>query len=42
LGDTKTALQAYKDYVKDNPGSPLAVKVAELEGKIPTNPVPAK
>ncbi len=33
LGDTKTALQAYKDYLKDNPGSPLAIKVAELEAK---------
>jgi len=33
LGDTPTALQAYKDYLKDNPGSPLAVKVAALEAK---------
>lgn len=33
LGDTKTALQAYKDYLRDNPGSSLAVKVAELEAK---------
>jgi len=33
LGDSQTALQAYKDYLKDNPGSPLAVKVAALEAK---------
>jgi predicted negative regulator of RcsB-dependent stress response len=31
LGDSQTALQAYRDYLKDNPGSPLAVKVAALE-----------
>ena len=33
LGDSQTALQAYKDYLKDNPGSPLALKVTELEVK---------
>ena len=33
LGDTQTALQSYKDYLKDNPSSPLAVKVAALEAK---------
>jgi hypothetical protein len=38
LGDMKTALQAYKDYVRENPGSPLVLKVAELEAK---NAVPA-
>lgn len=38
LGDMKTALQAYKDYVRENPGSPLVVRVAELEAK---NAVPA-
>ena len=41
LGDTKTALQAYKDYVKDNPGSPLSVKIAELQATAPAPP-PAK
>ncbi len=41
LGDTKTAVQAYKDYVKENPGSPLAVKVAELEARSSV-PAPAK
>ncbi|MGH7795484.1 MAG: tetratricopeptide repeat protein, partial [Candidatus Binatia bacterium] len=33
LGDDKTALAAYKEYLKDNPGSPLAVKIAALEAK---------
>ena len=41
LGDTKTALQAYKDYLKENPGSPLAIKVAELEAKSPAQTQPA-
>jgi len=33
LGDTAGAIAAYKDYLKENPGSPLAIKVAELEAK---------
>lgn len=33
LGDSATAIAAYKDYLKENPGSPLAVKLAELEAK---------
>ncbi|MGH7852514.1 MAG: tetratricopeptide repeat protein [Candidatus Binatia bacterium] len=33
LGDSATAIASYKDYLKDNPGSPLAVKLAELEAK---------
>jgi hypothetical protein len=41
LGDTKTAIAAYKDYVKENPGSPLGIKVAELEAKVPTTAAPA-
>jgi len=41
LGDTQIALQAYKDYLKDNPGSPLAVKVASLEAKS-SSPTAAK
>jgi predicted negative regulator of RcsB-dependent stress response len=41
LGDTKTALQAYKEYLKDNPGSPLAMKVAALEPKS-TSPTATK
>jgi predicted negative regulator of RcsB-dependent stress response len=33
LGEVPTAIAAYKEYVKDNPGSPYAVRVAELEAK---------
>jgi hypothetical protein len=33
LGDTQTAIAAYKEFLKENPGSPLAIKVAELEAK---------
>jgi hypothetical protein len=33
LGDAGAAVRAYKEYMKDNPGSPLAIKVAELEAK---------
>jgi hypothetical protein len=40
IGDIKTAVQAYKDYLKETPGSPLAVKVAELEAKIPAQTPP--
>lgn len=35
LGDTKTAIATYKEYVKENPGSPFAIKLAELEAKGP-------
>jgi predicted negative regulator of RcsB-dependent stress response len=39
LGDTATAIAAYKEYLKDNPGSPLALKLAELEtNSAPTSP----
>ena len=41
LGDTAAALAAYREYVKDNPASPLALKVAELEAKAPA-PAPSK
>lgn len=41
LGDTPGAIQGYKDYLKDNPGSPFAVKLAELEAKAPA-PAAAK
>ena len=40
-GDTATAIAAYKDYVKENPGSPLAIKIAELEAKSPVAASPA-
>ena len=39
-GDLAGALAAYKDYVKDQPGSLLTAKVTELESKVPM--VPAK
>jgi hypothetical protein len=35
LGDTGTAIAALKEYVKGNPGSPYALKLAELEAKAP-------
>jgi predicted negative regulator of RcsB-dependent stress response len=38
LGDTSTALAAYKEYIKENPGSSLAVKVAELEAQSASRP----
>ena len=39
IGDIKTALAAYKEYLKDNPGSPVALQIAELEAKAATKPV---
>ncbi len=42
LGDNAAAVTAYKEYVKENPGSPLTVKVAELEAKTPPAPAPAQ
>jgi predicted negative regulator of RcsB-dependent stress response len=38
LGDTPTAISAYKDYLKETPGSPWAVKLAELEAKTTVAP----
>jgi len=38
LGDFKTALATYQAYVKENPGSPFALKLAELEAKISSQP----
>ena len=32
-GDTQTAITAYKEYLKENAGSPLSVKLGELEAK---------
>jgi hypothetical protein len=40
LGDTATAIAAYKEYLKETPGSPLAVKLAELEAKSSPAPKP--
>ena len=31
LGDKVMMIQAYKEYIKDNPGSSLGLKLAELE-----------
>jgi predicted negative regulator of RcsB-dependent stress response len=39
LGDTKGALGAYKEYLKDNPDSPLTVHIAELEAKAGGQPI---
>lgn len=39
LGDTATAIAAYKDYLKETPGSPLIVKLAELEAKSTAAPL---
>jgi outer membrane protein assembly factor BamD (BamD/ComL family) len=33
LGDFKTALAAYQEYLKDHPGSYVALQIAELEAK---------
>jgi predicted negative regulator of RcsB-dependent stress response len=35
LGDTNAAIAAYKDFMKDNPGSPWGIKLGELEAKSP-------
>ncbi len=38
LGNTATAIAAYKEFLKENPGSPYAVRVSELEAKSPAGP----
>lgn len=38
LGDNASAIAAYKEYVKENPGSPLTLKVSELEAKASSEP----
>jgi tetratricopeptide (TPR) repeat protein len=42
LGDKAMMIAAYKDYLKDNPGSPLALKLAELEASTAVPKTPAK
>jgi hypothetical protein len=42
VGDTATAIAALKEYLKENPGSPYAIKLAELEAKVPPAPKAAK
>jgi hypothetical protein len=39
MGDMQTAIATYKEYLKDNPGSPFAIKLAELEAKNTGKPV---
>jgi hypothetical protein len=41
IGDTAGALVAYKEYMKDQPGSILSAKVAELESAKAAVPAPA-
>jgi hypothetical protein len=41
IGDTAGALVAYKEYMKDQPGSVLSAKVAELESAKAAAPAPA-
>ena len=38
LGDKSMMIAAYKEYLKDHPGSPLALKLAGLEAAIATAP----
>lgn len=39
IGDKAAAIATYKDYVKDNPGSPMGLKLTELESAGATQPV---
>jgi predicted negative regulator of RcsB-dependent stress response len=39
IGDTKTALSAYRDYLKDHPGSYVQLEIAELEAKSAAQPM---
>jgi len=41
LGDKAAAIASYKDYVKENPGSPMGLKLTELESARALQP-PAK
>ncbi len=38
LGDVKAALAAYKDYLREQPGSLVSLRVAELEAKAASQP----
>jgi hypothetical protein len=40
-GDLKTAIAAYREYVNENPGSPVGLQIAALEAKLATQ-APAK
>jgi len=39
IGDKAAAIAAYKDYVKENPGSPMGLKVTELESASASQPL---
>lgn len=39
-GDFKAALAAYREYLKEDAGSPFAIKVAELEAKVGSDTAP--
>jgi tetratricopeptide (TPR) repeat protein len=41
-GDLKTALATYREYVKENPDSPLRLQIAALEAKLAGQVAPAK
>jgi len=38
LGDLKTALTAYREYDKEFPGTPVGLRIAELEAKLASEP----
>jgi tetratricopeptide (TPR) repeat protein len=38
LGDLKTAITAYREYDKEFPGTPVGLRVAELEAKVASKP----
>lgn len=42
VGDNTTAIEALKEYMKENPGSPFGLKLAELEAKAPPPPKAVK
>jgi tetratricopeptide (TPR) repeat protein len=41
-GDLKSAIAAYREYVTENPDSPVKLQIAALEAKLASAPAPAK
>ncbi|MGE5819911.1 MAG: tetratricopeptide repeat protein [Deltaproteobacteria bacterium] len=41
-GDLKSAIAAYREYVTENPDSPVKLQIAALEAKLASPPAPAK